>query len=118
MFPGHWIHAANGGTTTLYSPWFPRGGDEGVFTYELMVSEGGGTFSVDVLDKNTEDTGDGVSASASFSQVGSTDFHTSEPVPKLEELVRFKYVLTTESADATVLFRMLAPTWFSQAGVV
>jgi hypothetical protein len=117
MFPGQWIHADVADTTTLYSPWFPRGGDQGIFTYEVMVIIGGGAFSVDVLDKNTEDTGNGSSASASFAQVGTTTFYKSGVISNLEELVRFRFVLAAETNAATVLFRMLAPTWFSRAGV-
>lgn len=116
MFPGQWIHVGASGSTTLWSPWFARGADNAIFTYEQMVLFGGGMFAVSVYHKNSEDTGNGaVATSGTFSQVASTTFRTSTPFEDLEELVRFQYSLGSEGTASSVLFRMLPTTWIPQA---
>lgn len=115
MFPGQWIHTSSG-KVTLWSPWFPRTADDAIFTYEEMVNDGG-SLVVKVFGKDSEEAGDGVEVTGgAFAQLGATNFYKTSVVAGLPELVRFRYELTREeSAQASVLFRMLSPTWFDQA---
>ena len=115
MYPGQWIHTA-AGKVTLWSPWFPRAADDAIFTYEEMVNDGG-TLVVKVFGKDTEEPGDGTEVTgSSFSQISGTNFYKTAVVAGMPELVRFRYELTRDEADpASVLFRMLSPTWFDQA---
>lgn len=95
--------------TMVYSPWFPRQGDNAIFTLDLVDATG--TILVEVFSKNTEDTGDGGSAltpnSGSKSSPGRTSFELSG---NLKELVRYRF--TVSGSGNWVLFRMLPPVWF------
>lgn len=100
----------------VYGPWFPKGGDSAKFTIDVVEVEtsGGSDFSVEVLTKNSEDTGDGsaIAAPAAISSAGITTFNlTSESTVK--ELVRYKYTVAIGTGD-WYLFRMLAPVWYDK----
>lgn len=99
-----------GSGTTVYSPWFPRGGNQGLFSAEALLADGGGGVTVTVESKNTEDidsAATAVGASGAISSGVGTFLGTN-----LKELVRYKYVLSGGSS-AWVHFRVLPPAWIS-----
>lgn len=100
---------------TYYTPWFPRGAENGVFTYEVIQAlAGAGTFSVTALHKNREDQGaEGTSlvASAAFSQIGTSGIYHGVATG-IKELVRFKLVVTPVGVSDGVVYRFLPPTWY------
>jgi len=100
--------------TKVYSPWFPRQGDNAIMTLEV-VAVSGATIKVEVLTKNSEDAGDGTivtgvtgDADITASTVGRSDGEWDQV---LEELVRYKFTVTN-TTEKWVLFRMLPPVWF------
>jgi hypothetical protein len=104
----------------VYSPWFPKGGDNAEFTIDMVEIDNPNniTFGVEVLTKNSEDTGNGsVIASVSITTAtGLTQFSlTAESTVK--ELVRYRYAPDEDSNSprAWWLFRMLAPVWYDVA---
>ena len=56
-----------------YTTWMPRGGDNAVFTFET-ISGGATKFDIDVVGKNSEDTGPGTALGVTFAQIGSSNF--------------------------------------------
>ena len=92
----------------VWSPWFPRGADNGVFTYELIDTGASATLTVAVFHKNTDETGPGADTSASWADVDSNTNFQAAKVTDLKEMVRFKYT----AATSWVLYRMLTPQWF------
>lgn len=104
---------AKGSNYSVYGPWFPKGGDSAKFMVDVVEVDinFGATLTIEVLTKNTEDTGDGSSiASQNVNSVGITPFNlTTEST--IEELVRYRYTVNSGSGD-WFLFRMLAPVWY------
>lgn len=101
----------------VYSPWFPREGDNGRFTLEVVaISEA--TITLEVFHKNTEDTGDGTAyGDATNILFDNKSGRTTQEWTGLKELVRFRYEVLphSEAPDGTVgwvLFRLLRPVWF------
>ncbi len=110
---------AMGSTTarSYYTPWFQRGADNAVFTYEIIQAlASGGSFAVVVLHKNREDQGaEGAAVSgATFSQIGTSGFFEAKAVG-LKELVRFKITVTPAGVSDGVVYRFLSATWYSKA---
>lgn len=104
--------------TVLYSPWLPRGGDNAVFTVEIVSDSGLTGTGQSALyfwpfHKNTNDVGDGSAVSAvtptALSTVG---FHSLGLFENIKELVRFKIQFDAGSFMSSMEYRMLAPTWF------
>ena len=132
MFAGQWIWSHQRDlsqvVTELYSPWFPREGDNAIFTMEIiaklnLASASTSTMVVDVYHKEAEDTGNGVLAVSNIyaSPIGPADdkgFFVSAPIENLKEMVRFKYRMDCNSFVAAFLYRMLPTTWFNAAGTV
>lgn len=103
------------GGTTIYSPWFPRGGDYMVATVEVAAADAAGTvLTVQVLSKDKSDFGDGLALTTpTFTQTGagrtSVTFGGTTAAAGMKDLVRFSF--SCPSAK-WVLFRMLPPSWF------
>jgi hypothetical protein len=104
---------------TYYSPWFPKGADNGVFAVEVTGNTlpdvpVGTVFSV--LTKNREDEG-----SAPASAVGSTTLTSGTPgiyelnCAGLKDLVRFQVAFRAGSAGQGLICRLLPPTWYDTA---
>ena len=94
----------------IFSPWFPRGGDTGAFTLEV-VAISGATITVSVFTKSSETVGDGSNANAGVSlSLTAVNRDTDVWTGTLNELVRYRYVVSGETGD-WVLFRMLPPVW-------
>jgi hypothetical protein len=115
MFEAQLLHGASDPFVIVYSPWFPRGGDNARFTLEIVAVgnvSGSVALQVDIYHKNSEDTGDGgVHTSNLFSGLTSAAGRSTQEVEALKELVRYRYVVKDGSSD-WVLFRMLPPVWF------
>ncbi|MBK8099554.1 MAG: hypothetical protein IPK26_20790 [Planctomycetes bacterium] len=117
MHIGQWLVTAGAKTVKVRSPWFPRGADNAVFTYEEIETVGAPSFGVSVFHRSVDDTGNGVAATgegSGWSAVSGSNFKYRR-YNGLKEMVRFEFELSgeTETMDA-VLYRMLAPTWFDK----
>lgn len=104
----------------MYSPWFPRQADHLRATLEV-VQINGATIEIMVFTKNTEDGGDGTNADSAVgptnitaNAVGrtTTEWYSSGTIA-LKEMVRYRFEVTGANVTDWVLFRMLAPVWFS-----
>lgn len=124
MFDAQTIQMNGNTSTVLYSPWFPRGGDYGLFTLEVaaMSSTSSTTLSlaVQLVQKNSDLPGDGANVGSAFSRAGNvwsgTPRLTSDITAGFEELVRYKFTLSDASGSGTswATFRMLAPVWYDK----
>ena len=108
------IVALDDSTFDYYTPWFPKGGDNGIFTMELRAD----TLSTDplvvtVLTKNREDEGSEVASVGTFTQLQDVFYQVS--CTGLKELVRFKLTGTGGDAGEGVILRFLRPTWYDTA---
>ena len=113
-------------STVVYSPWFSRGGDYGIFTLEVIKMSGTTSafkLKVEFVHKNTSDTGDGGNPIASTDiTIDGSESPTREQkdvTAGFKELVRYKYTLTTTDSPATTttmwaVFRMLSPVWYDK----
>ena len=117
------ITLAPGSAQEYFTPWFPKGADNAVFTYEIIRQNfgTGGTpgFTVAVYTKNLEDVGSqGTAVSGSWTQLSPADFYEFKAT-NLRQLVRFKITLTGSTLGLTgqegVVYRILPPTWYDKA---
>ena len=102
----------------IFSPWFPRGGDNVSVTLEV-VDVDSATIEVELFTKNSEQSGDGVDTDStntvniSRNTLGRTSKEwapTDNANLSILEMVRYKFIV---KADGNwVLFRMLPPVWF------
>ena len=128
MFEAQLLMADINNDVEVFSPWFPRGGDNALFTLDLVQSDEAGTASlqleVKAFTKNLEVPGDGAdSISGTRITVTSSDTRKSETwlstsSSGFDELVRYKFILSATGDDGAVwvLFRMLPPSWFDSVG--
>jgi hypothetical protein len=121
MYDAQTITCADTTATNVYSPWFPRGGDYGLFTLEVSsMSSSSSTLSltVQMIHKNSAEAGDGGSVGSSFSRTGSnygaTPRTTGTITAGFKELVRYKFTLALSSGSGQnwAIFRMLPPIWY------
>lgn len=101
------------------TPWFPKGADNAVFTYEIIHQNfgSGGGITVTVYTKNREDAGSEGTSFTSFSQLGSTGLF-EKSCANLKQLVRLKITVTPGSSPTGpegACYRILPPTWFDTA---
>lgn len=109
------------GIKSYYTPWFPKGADNALFTCEIVHQHfgAGGGVSMTVHTKNREDGGnEGSPASiVAFAPIAATGFQEAA-CTNLKQLVRFKITVTpgTGSSDPQgVCYRFLPPTWYDKA---
>lgn len=124
MYDAQTLQVQDGGTTVVYSPWFPRGGDYGLFTLEVAAIGGSGTpkLAIALVQKNAETPGDGTAiTSVTFERTAAgrttVDFANGigSPGTGFLELVRYKFTLNGgTSGTSWVTFRMLAPVWYDK----
>ena len=136
MFDAQTIQMQGTTSTDLYSPWFPRGGDYGLFTLEVAAiksGDGNGTVTLKAVlfQKNASETGDGtVAAGGASGEISRTSAQgagrpsvdysnglgTSPTFGGFEELVRYKFTLSGSGTGGTswATFRMLAPVWYDK----
>lgn len=111
-------------SVTLFSPWFPRGGDYATFTAEVAAIAGtGAKLTVRAFHKNADETGDGTdvdtttkieltAASTPPRQSATWPVQESSTQKGFEQLVRYQFKLEATSGTAYATFRMLSPIWF------
>ena len=104
--------------TVIYSPWFRRQGNNVSSTLEVIAISGTDVkLTVDLLEKNSEDTGQGSVNSASGTNYRSTAGVTSFRNPDCKQLVRYRATLGTSTAEPSgtytmyAVFRVLSPAW-------
>lgn len=102
--------------TIVYTPWFPRRGNNVTSSCQVIAISGTeAEVQVDMLEKDSEDTGGGApktAAGTSSSQAATTfSFRCTD----CKELVRYRITLTSDSKDESgtlyAHFRMLPPSW-------
>ncbi len=102
-------------SSIVYSPWFPRQGDNMVGTVELVASSGStANITVTVLTRASDNTGNGTATGSTFGSSGGTAGRYSGTITAangINEMVRYKFDPGVVSSG-WVLFRMLAPVWF------
>lgn len=105
----------DGGVVSVYSPWFPRGGDRAIFTLEIVETNlhGSASLVVQAFHKNSEDVGDGTLISGASISAGGVGV-SSQLFGPFEELVRYKFSIAAEEEFELLwaAFRMLSPAWF------
>ena len=119
MFEAQMLMATGTGASaySVFSPWFPRGGNNLRATLELINSAASADrISLGVTTKALDETGDGTDVAGSIdldgSDVGTVDQRqTGEFAGTLKDLVRYKFTVQG-TAGNWVLFRTLAPVWF------
>ena len=104
---------------TYFTPWYPTGADNAIFTYEVIHKNfgSGGGISVTVFTKNREDSGSAGMSYTNFIQIGSTDFYHLQ-CANLKQLVRLQITITPGAGPTGpegVCYRLLAPTWITTA---
>lgn len=100
---------ASGEGTLVFSPWFPRQGDNATFTLEVVATNGV-ELDVQVFTKNVEDPGDGTPVLGGAIALSAPGISRGAWGPDtLLELVRYQFVARGEGL--WVLFRMLPPVW-------
>ena len=123
MFDAQTIQMQGTTSTDLFSPWFSRGGDYGLFTLEVIkmsTTSADLILTVQMVQKNTSVTGNGTNVGSSFnrngSHIASTPRITSDITAGFEELVRYKFTLSNASGSGTnwAVFRMLSPMWYDK----
>ena len=119
-------------TTTVYTPWFPRGGDKGVFAAEIIdisqKSNDGTNVSLPTITMTVETKNHDQADSTAASQTKGSDSVdgdvTSVPTTLdvtsssgLLELVRLRFELSDEEPGTPILrtfyviLRVLNPSW-------
>lgn len=97
----------------VYSPWFPKGGDNMLATVEIIAVNGTTpTLTIEVFSKAKTTTGDGsiVGSATGVTALGRT---TLTQFSGLNELVRYRFDPgLTAVAGNWILFRMLPPVFF------
>jgi hypothetical protein len=111
MFDAQTVLAVNPTAIAIFSPWFPRGGDNAYFTLEVVaISSANMTVEVEVFHKTREDTGDGTQLGSAWDRTAVG--REAAEFTGLKEMVRFKYTFTSASGTQWATFRMLQPVWF------
>ena len=121
MYDAQNLQCTDTAATVVYSPWFPRGGDYGLFTIELIAISGSSanlSLSTQLMHKNASETGDGVSVGSAIIRTASAGAgrYSSDITAGFKELVRYQFTLQLSSGSGTnwAVFRTLAPTWYDK----
>ena len=106
------IVGVNGATTKVYSPWFPKGGDNLRVSAELVAVDGG-TLTVKVYTKAKAQTSDGTLVTPASSNIAlSAVGRDTKEYTGLNELVRYAFECSGSAAGKWALFRALNPVFF------
>lgn len=100
---------------TYYTPWFPRGADNGVFALEMLESTVGNGWTATVVHKNREDEGSAPATAGTFASLSGNFYEVN--CTGLKELLRYQIQVSSREINEGVVFRFLAPTWYSTATV-
>lgn len=95
----------------VYSPWFPRRGDNARFTLEIVAKSGSTKLTVALYTKTPDASGDGstIGSPVDIGSVGRTEFDSDS---EMAQLVRYKFLASSGSTGDWILFRLLPPVWF------
>lgn len=96
---------------TVFTPWIRRGGDNAVFTFEVIDNPDGVAVTFTVYTKNQDDYGAG--ALVDDAERSSEGFEMLD-LGALEEMVRFSITVAypEEGGSGTgIVYRILDPTW-------
>lgn len=126
MLIGDSIHANSGETKTYYSPWFPRGGNGGNFSCQVIAQGHLASFEITVQTKNSEQP-DASAHSYTAQVIAMNDYQVTtwfrgddtnasgvnpgSTAQGMLELVRFKYVVVGDLDAGYAHFRMMVPAW-------
>jgi hypothetical protein len=110
MYIGDFIPVGSG---DLFTNWSPRGGDNGVFTFETIFATGV-ALTIRVFHKDSDDQGPGTLLGTISTAVGSSRF-TEQVLTGIKELVRYQITCADVSGGAGAIYRILQPNWFNTA---
>lgn len=112
MIQAQYLHVTgnDGATKEVLSPWMSRGSDNIRFTVDL-IDASNASLTVQLLHKNSEDSGNGGSTGATTGAQTSSGRYVVE-FEELKELVRYKFIVTLGTGTGYAFFRMLPPVWF------
>ena len=114
MFEAQLLIAKDTVSYEVFSPWFPRQGDDAKFTVETIDSDGGPVLTVSAYTKSSETVGNGTTAAGGPTMTASGTAGANidaDWVGNLNELVRYHFEISGDAGD-WILFRMLPPVWF------
>jgi len=97
----------------IYSPWFPRGGDNAIFTADVIELDGAAvTIYADT--KSSQDDGAGTPVTSGTSIAANSVGRTSNEwdAAEFKDLVRYRFSISGDNPGNWILFRMLPPQWF------
>lgn len=104
--------------TILYTPWMPRQGNNFTSTFEVIAISGTDVkLTVDVYEKNIDDTGQGSANTPTGTNYRSTVGVQSFRNTNCKQLVRYRAVLDVATAEPSgsytmyAIFRVLTPAW-------
>ena len=111
MLIGETITAEDTTGTTVYTPWFPRQGNNVTSTVDVIAISSGANLAITLQTKNSDETDD-TATDKNTNTVTATGVDPQRDT-NLEELVRYKIRLYRSSGTGTIYahFRMLAPQW-------
>ncbi len=105
----------DGGSPTIFSPWFPRQADVVRCTVEVVALIGDAKAALQAYTKKAEEAGDGaaINPTVDLDAVGRITFEIEDPIL---DLVRFKFTGNAGSTGDSMLLRLLSPIWFDAIG--
>ena len=112
MFEAQYLMTDNSSGNHFFGPWVSRAADN--ITYMVAIEQiSGATLTVELWEKNLEDSGNGAQHTDATTGALSATGETSEDVAGVEELVRYRYTIKANEPSTLgwVLFRMLPPVW-------
>lgn len=107
------------GGDVVFSPWIRRSGTNAQIRLDFIENsvEMGSDLTVDVYEKNSEDTGDGTSAAGGSAITKTAPDVYSSTFTGVKELIRYRFSYGSDSnPDRYALFRMLPILWFEDVG--
>lgn len=110
------IVALNTNVQTYFTPWFPKGADNGVFAAEVLLNtlDTEDPFVISVATKNLEDEGSAPYWAGDLEQLGSSAIFEAT-CTELKQLVRLAITFQASSVGQGFVLRALPPTWFDTA---
>jgi len=114
MFEAQLLIAKDTVNYEVFSPWFPRQGDDAKFTIETIDQDGEPSLDVSVYTKSSETVGNGTITAGGATMTASLTAGANidaDWAGILNELVRYHFEISGNAGD-WILFRMLPPVWF------
>lgn len=112
------VVSAVGRQTVISTPWFRRQGNAFTSTFEVGAISGTDVkLTIEVLEKDSDETGEGTVSSATGTNYRSTAGVSTFRNTNCKQLVRYRATLGTATAEPAgtytmyAIFRMLMPAW-------